>query len=105
VPDPTDGEPRIPAWAPDDFFCGKVTQSILREAGTADPWYVYHFLTTPQGFLHGLRPLELLVTEQRLTPSQRLKRSDLMAYLDLSSERDFIRVVRESLKADLNEND
>jgi hypothetical protein len=100
---PTTGGSKIPVWALDDAIYGSVIQSILQGADTADPWHVYHFLTTPQGRLNGLRPFELLQDEQHIGAAQRLARDELLAYLKLTEPQELVDLVREALRADLNE--
>jgi hypothetical protein len=101
---PTDGEPKIPVWALDDTISGPVTKSILQAADTADPWYVYHFLTTPQGRLNGLRPFELLREVRYINAAQRVARDELLAYLKLAGPQELVELVLEALRADVNEN-
>ena len=101
---PINDEYRIPIWALDDEISGSVTQSVLREARTADSWHVYHFMTTPQGSLNGLRPFELLLSKKNISPMQRVARDELTTYLNLSGSQELLNVVLQALKADFSEN-
>ena len=100
---PGDGEHRIPAWALDPKLGGATTEALLKRAGDADEWHLYHFMTTPQGSLNGLRPFECLMSEENLPHAQLRARAELIAYLGTSAFASLLDTVLQVLKADLEE--
>lgn len=100
---PGDGELRLPAWSLDPALAGPATFTLLKIAERADPWQLYHFLSTPNGSLNGLRPFECLLSEENLPAEQRLARHDLLADLELPTGASLLDVVCGALKADIEE--
>lgn len=100
---PIEGEHRIPAWALDPGLAGGPTATLLSEAGAADEWYIYHFLTTPNGSLNGLRPFECLMSREHLPLPRQALRDELAAYLGLSLGAPLLDAVKQALVAELME--
>ena len=100
---PVEGEHRIPAWALDPGLAGGPTTALLSEAGTADEWYLYHFLTTPNGSLNGLRPFECLISREHLPLPRQALRDELAAYLGLSPGASLLDAVKQALVSELME--
>lgn len=98
---PNEGEHRIPAWALDPKLNGAPTATLLAAAEDADEWLVYHFMSTPNGSLNGLRPFECLLSEP---PSTTLKaRAELVSHLGLPAKASLLDVVAKALAADIAE--
>jgi len=100
---PVEGEHRIPAWALDPGLAGGPTTALLSEAGAADEWYLYHFLTTPNGSLNGLRPFECLMSREHLPLPRQALRDELAAYLGLSPGASLLDAVKQALVDELTE--
>lgn len=91
-------EYRIPIWA---LGIGDAAREL--SAIEPDAWALYHFLVTPSGSLNGLRPFELLLPSESLTPQQLAERSELAQYSKLSAQGPFLDVVLQALAADKSE--
>jgi hypothetical protein len=89
---------RIPLWS---LGIGDSTRALL--AVEPDPWALYHFLTTAAGPLNGLRPFELLLPLESLTPHQLSDRSELLQYRKLAARGPCLDLVLETLAADKSE--
>jgi hypothetical protein len=100
---PGDGEHRIPAWALDPKLGGATTAALLAQAKDADEWSVYHFMSTPNGSLNGLRPFECLMSDENLPPSRLGARDELLSYLRLPARGSLLETVKQALEADLAE--
>ncbi len=99
----SDGDHRIPAWALDPGIAGAVTADLHANAPDVDEWQVYHYLSTPSGNLNGLRPFECLMSSANLPMSRRIARDELVFELELAAGESLLDVVRDELKADLDE--
>ena len=100
---PVEGEHRIPAWALDSRLAGAPTAALLAQAEGADEWHLYHFLSTPNGSLNGLRPFECLLSSENLPPPRQAIRDELMAYLGFPPGASLLETVRQALSAELRE--
>ncbi|CAM3423392.1 hypothetical protein [Paracidovorax anthurii] len=100
---PGDGEHRIPAWALDPGVAGAATASLYASVPGMDEWQLYHFLSTPNGNLNGLRPFECLLSSANLTPSLRAARDELVSELELGAGASLLAVVEDELKAEARE--
>ncbi|WP_438392092.1 hypothetical protein [Caballeronia sp. DA-9] len=98
-----DGEHRIPAWALDPRLAGAPTAALLAEAGSADEWHLYHFLSTPNGGLNGLRPFECLISRENLPLPRQALRDELAAYLGLSPGASLLETVKQAWVSELTE--
>lgn len=100
---PVDGAHRIPAWALDPNISGGPTAALLAEAKAADEWHMYHFLSTPNGSLNGLRPFECLLSSANLPLSRLAIRDELIVYLGLSGGASLLETVRQAWSVELAE--
>ncbi|MFD1840121.1 hypothetical protein [Paracidovorax cattleyae] len=100
---PGDGEHRIPAWALDPGVAGAAAASLYASVPGMDEWQLYHFLSTPNGNLNGLRPFECLLSSATLTPSLRAARDELVSELELGAGASLLAVVEDELKAEARE--
>jgi hypothetical protein len=100
---PGDGEHRIPAWALDPGVAGAATAALYASAPGMDDWQLYHFLSTPNGSLNGLRPFECLLSSVNLTPSLRSAREELLSDLELPAGASLLEAVQGELKAEAQE--
>lgn len=91
-------EYRIPIWA---LGIGDAARELC--AVEPDAWALYHFLVTPSGSLNGLRPFELLLPSESLTPQQLADRMELAQYRKLPAQGPFLDVVLQALAADKSE--
>jgi len=100
---PVDGEHRIPAWSLDPRLAGAPTAALLADAGAADEWHLYHFLSTPNGSLNGLRPFECLLSSENLPLPRQAIRDELVADLGLPAGASLLEIVKQALSAELRE--
>ena len=100
---PGDGEHRIPAWALDTGMAGAATVALYASAPGMDEWQLYHFLSTPNGSLNGLRPFECLLSSANLTPFLRSAREELLSELELPAGASLLEAVQGELKAEAQE--
>lgn len=100
---PGDGEHRIPAWALDPGAAGPATAALYACVPGMDEWQLYHFLSTPNGNLNGLRPFECLLSAANLPPARRTARGELLAEMELGSGAPLLDTVLDELKADFKE--
>jgi len=84
-------------------MAGAPTAALLAEAEAADEWYLYHFLSTPNGSLNGLRPFECLMSREHLPLPRQALRDELAAYLGLSPGASLLDTVKQALVAELME--
>jgi hypothetical protein len=100
---PGDGEYRIPAWALDHRLAGVTTRTLQASAKSADEWQVYHFMSTPNGSLNGLRPFECLLSNESLPAQAHAAREDLKASLQLAKSASLLPAVEHALEIDLKQ--
>lgn len=100
---PGDGGHRIPAWALDPEVAGAATAALHASAPGVDEWQLYHFLSTPNGNLNGLRPFECLMSVDNLPPPRRAAREELLAEMEPGSGASLLDAVLNELKADSEE--
>jgi hypothetical protein len=100
---PGDGEHRIPAWALDPKITGATTAALLARARSADEWRIYHFMSTPNGSLNGLRPFECLLSNENLPRAKLVAKDEFIAHLKLSAGSSLLEPVRQALERDLTE--
>jgi hypothetical protein len=100
---PVEGEHRIPAWALEPRLAGAPTAALLAQAEGTDEWHLYHFLSTPNGSLNGLRPFECLLSSENLPLPRQAIRDELMAYLKLPPGASLLETVKQALSTELRE--
>jgi hypothetical protein len=87
----------------DAKLVGGAMARLHKEAGDANEWLVYHFLSNPCGDLNGLRPFECLISRKTLTPTSWAARAELKTYLQLPASASLERFVRRLLREELDE--
>jgi hypothetical protein len=101
---PGEGDFRIPAWALDPAIAGPATAALLAATrGGADEWQLYHFMTTPDGSLNGLKPFECLLSNEHLPSAGKAARGELVAYLQLGDGASLLQAVKQALLAEVAE--
>ena len=98
-----DGEYRIPVWALDAKVAGQATARLLQDAQGTDEWWLYHFMTTPNGSLNGLCPFECLLSPENDPWVKKRARKELVANLELPVNASLVEPVRQALKSELEE--
>lgn len=98
-----DGEYRIPVWALDAKVAGQATATLLQDAKGTDEWWLYHFMTTPNGSLNGMSPFECLLSPENVPWVKRPARKELVDDLDLPVNASLLEPVRQALKSELEE--
>ena len=93
---PRSDEYRIPVWAlglsADD------TKALM--AAETDPWALYLYLDAPSGALNGMRPFELLLPTESLSPEQKGQRQALLEFRGLADRGSLVNLVLEDLRND-----
>jgi hypothetical protein len=94
-------ESRIPVWAL--ALSPEESSSIHTAAGDMDAWALFHFMDTPHSWLDGMRPFELLLPADSLTPEQLARRRTVAQHFGVTDSGSLLDVVVRALKREANE--
>ena len=107
---PVSGDYRIPLWAAFPEL-NDLMPAVLSAGGRDNrlrspyesAWWLYQFLDTPNGLLHGLSPIECLVSGERLPPDRLALRLALHGDLRMAPDKSLLNVVMGVLRQELEE--
>ena len=98
---PGTDEYRIPVWA---LAISPVeTKEIQTAGGEMDAWSLHHFMSTPNSWLNGLRPFELLLAPGSLTSEQLARRLEVAEHFGVSDANSLLDVVLKALAHEVTE--
>jgi hypothetical protein len=99
--EPSTDEYRIPVWAL--ALSSEQMREIRAASGEMDAWSLYHFMSTPNSWLNGLRPFELLLTQDSLDPEQLARRKDVAQHFGASNSDALLDIVLKALAQEVAE--
>ena len=94
-------EYRIPVWAL--AIRADQTKEIQTAGGKMDAWSFHHFMSTPNSWLNGLRPVELLLTPDSLTSEHLARRREVAQHFGVSDANSLLDVVLKALAHEVTE--
>jgi hypothetical protein len=101
VKSPGTDEYRIPVWAL--AVTPEQTRDIHDACGDMDAWALHHFMSTPNSWLNGLRPFELLLPAESLTSEQLARRREVAQHFGAADANSLLDVVLKALAHEATE--